>query len=77
MIQLAREIDGLLRLPDFARKFVNRAVELTGARPVPWLYSGWTIPDRCAPSCRPRRKPDPRYRLAKTLRIRIIQFMIV
>ena len=32
LIQLAREIDGLLRLPDFARKFVNRAVELTGAR---------------------------------------------
>jgi two-component system NtrC family sensor kinase len=32
LIQLARDIDGLLRLPDFARKFVNRAVELTGAR---------------------------------------------
>jgi PAS domain S-box-containing protein len=32
LIQLGREIDGLLRLPDFARKFVNRAVELTGAR---------------------------------------------
>ena len=32
LIQLAREIDGLLRLPDFARKFVERAVELTGAR---------------------------------------------
>ena len=32
LIQLAREIDGLLRLPDFARKFVDRAVELTGAR---------------------------------------------
>jgi len=32
LIQLAREIDGLLRLPDFAHKFVERAVELTGAR---------------------------------------------
>ena len=32
LTQLAREIDGLLRLPDFARKFVERAVELAGAR---------------------------------------------
>jgi two-component system NtrC family sensor kinase len=32
LIRLAREIDGLLRLPDFARKFVERAVELAGAR---------------------------------------------
>ena len=32
LIQLAREIDGLLRLPDFARKFVDSAVELMGAR---------------------------------------------
>ena len=32
LIQLGREIDGLLRLPDFARKFVARAVELTAAR---------------------------------------------
>jgi PAS domain S-box-containing protein len=32
LTQLAREIDGLLRLPDFARKFVDRAVELAGAR---------------------------------------------
>jgi len=31
LTQLAREIDGLLRLPDFARKFVERAVELAGA----------------------------------------------
>jgi PAS domain S-box-containing protein len=31
LIQLAREIDGLLRVPDFARKFVERAVELCGA----------------------------------------------
>ena len=31
LIQLAREIDGLLRLPDFTRKFVERAVELCGA----------------------------------------------
>ena len=30
--QLAREIDGLLRLPDFARKFLERAIELMGAR---------------------------------------------
>ena len=32
LIELAREIDGILRLPDFARKFVDRAIELTGAR---------------------------------------------
>jgi PAS domain S-box-containing protein len=32
LTQLARDIDGLLRLPDFARKFVERAVELAGAR---------------------------------------------
>ncbi len=32
LIQLAREIDGLLRLPDFARKFVDRAIALAGAR---------------------------------------------
>jgi PAS domain S-box-containing protein len=32
LIQLAREIDGLLHLPDFARKFVERAIELTGAK---------------------------------------------
>jgi PAS domain S-box-containing protein len=31
LIQLAREIDSLLHLPDFSRKFVARAVELTGA----------------------------------------------
>ena len=32
LVELAREIDGLLRLPDFARRFVGRATELTGAR---------------------------------------------
>jgi two-component system NtrC family sensor kinase len=32
LTQLAREIDNLLNLPDFARKFVERAVELAGAR---------------------------------------------
>jgi len=32
LIELAREIDGALRLPDFARRFVCRAVELTGSR---------------------------------------------
>jgi PAS domain S-box-containing protein len=32
LAQLATEIDGLLRLPDFAQKFVERVVELTGAR---------------------------------------------
>jgi PAS domain S-box-containing protein len=32
LTQLAREIDGQLRLPDFARKFVERAIELGGAR---------------------------------------------
>jgi PAS domain S-box-containing protein len=32
LTQLAREIDGLLRLPDFAGKFVERAIALAGAR---------------------------------------------
>jgi two-component system NtrC family sensor kinase len=32
LTQLAREIDGLLSLPDFAGKFVERAVALAGAR---------------------------------------------
>jgi two-component system NtrC family sensor kinase len=32
LTQLAREIDNLLHLPDFARKFVERAVEVAGAR---------------------------------------------
>ena len=32
LMQLAREIDGLLRLPDFAGKFVERAIALAGAR---------------------------------------------
>jgi two-component system NtrC family sensor kinase len=32
LTQLARDIDGLLRLPDFARKFAERAVALAGAR---------------------------------------------
>jgi len=32
MMQLAREIDGVLRLPDFASRFLERAIELAGAR---------------------------------------------
>ncbi len=32
LTQLARDLDGLLRLPDFARKFVERAIALAGAR---------------------------------------------
>ena len=32
LIELAREIDGSLRLPEFARRFVRRAAELTGSR---------------------------------------------
>jgi two-component system NtrC family sensor kinase len=31
LTQLAREIDGVLRLPEFAQKFLTRAIELTGA----------------------------------------------
>jgi PAS domain S-box-containing protein len=31
LIELAREIDGALRLPEFARRFVCRAAELTGS----------------------------------------------
>jgi PAS domain S-box-containing protein len=32
LTELARDIDGLLRLPDFAGKFVERAIDLAGAR---------------------------------------------
>jgi PAS domain S-box-containing protein len=32
LIELAREIDGTLHLPEFARRFVTRTAELTGAR---------------------------------------------
>ena len=32
LIELAREMDGALRLPEFARRFVTRTAELTGAR---------------------------------------------
>ncbi len=32
LIELAREIDGTLHLPEFARRFVSRTAELTGAR---------------------------------------------
>jgi two-component system NtrC family sensor kinase len=32
LIELAREIDGSLRLADFARRFVSRTAELTGSR---------------------------------------------
>jgi two-component system NtrC family sensor kinase len=32
LIELAREIDGALRLPEFARRFVSRLAELTGSR---------------------------------------------
>jgi len=31
LLQLAREIDGVLHLPDFARKFIERTVEFAGA----------------------------------------------
>ena len=32
LIELAREMDGALRLPEFARRFVSRTAELTGSR---------------------------------------------
>jgi PAS domain S-box-containing protein len=32
LIELAREIDGALRMPEFARRFVGRTVELSGSR---------------------------------------------
>ncbi|MGC1451368.1 MAG: PAS domain S-box protein [Candidatus Sulfotelmatobacter sp.] len=32
LIELAREIDGALRLPEFARRFISRTAELTGSR---------------------------------------------
>src|SRR6202023_1656910 len=32
VMELAREIDGVLHLPEFARRFLRRAIELTGSR---------------------------------------------
>ncbi len=32
LVELAREMDGALRLPEFAKRFVSRTAELTGAR---------------------------------------------
>jgi PAS domain S-box-containing protein len=32
VMELAREIDGVLHLPEFARRFVRRTIELTGSR---------------------------------------------
>jgi two-component system NtrC family sensor kinase len=66
LIQLAREIDGLLRLPDFARKFVDRAVELTGARAGALalfqdgrLQTAALHPSPAAPQSRPSDYPKP------------------
>ncbi len=55
LIELSREISGALRLPDFARRFLARAAELTGAssRSV-GAISGRTRADRGLASCRAR-----------------------
>jgi PAS domain S-box-containing protein len=58
LIELAREINGSLRLPDFARRFVGRAVELTGSREGllaikqegPWQVVAVHPPQESAPS---------------------------
>ena len=46
LIELAREIDGALRLPEFARRFVGRTAELTGSRAgllVVWQEGHWQV----------------------------------
>ncbi|HEV2688433.1 MAG TPA: GAF domain-containing protein, partial [Bryobacteraceae bacterium] len=46
LIELAREIDGTLHLPEFARRFVGRTVELTGSRAgllAVWQEGRWQV----------------------------------
>ncbi len=46
LIELAREIDGTLRLPEFARRFVGRTAELTGSRAgllAVWQEGRWQV----------------------------------
>jgi len=46
LIDLAREIDGALYLPEFARRFVGRAAELTGSRAgllAVWQEGHWQV----------------------------------
>ena len=59
LIELAREIDRVLHLPDFARKFVSRAVELTGFRAgvVALLQDGRFQPAAWHPSATPNSPP--------------------
>jgi two-component system NtrC family sensor kinase len=46
LIELAREIDGALQLPEFARRFVSRTAELTGSRAgllAVWQEGHWQV----------------------------------
>lgn len=46
LIELAREIDGALHLPEFARRFVSRTAELTGSRAgllAVWQEEHWQV----------------------------------
>jgi two-component system NtrC family sensor kinase len=46
LIELAREIDGTLHLPEFARRFVGRTAELTGSRAgllAVWQEGRWQV----------------------------------
>ncbi len=46
LIELAREIDGTLHLPEFARRFVSRTAELTGSRAgllAVWQEGHWQV----------------------------------
>ena len=53
LIELAREIDGALRLPEFARRFVRRTAELTGsARRITRGVAGRTLAG-CGAACTP------------------------
>jgi two-component system NtrC family sensor kinase len=66
IIQLAREIDGSLRLPDFGRRFVSRIAELTGFRSgllvTPqdghWHLEAMHVPDQPSHSGTPRLLPS-------------------
>lgn len=66
IIQLAREIDGSLRLPDFGRRFISRIAELTGFRSglllTPqdghWHVEAIHSPDQPPPSAAPKLLPS-------------------
>ncbi len=61
LIELAREIDGTLHLPEFARRFVGRTVELTGSRAgllAVWQDGHWQVATLQNPDQEPKSLPS-------------------